>query len=136
VILKLHGEVDAPYPDSCEVYIGKESVTEEIQRAGFDSGHEWNDPPKVLVAIAGEKFAGDLYCLDYEPSWSEWTPGWCCELTVGEHDLVKILHSYHGKVITMYMADEPINTLEDSTEGPIDWEAYGKECGNNLPDKP
>lgn len=68
---------------------------------------------RVTVAIADERFTGDLYALNGVEGYSEWTPGYVAELTVGPHNLIEILDRYHGQRITMWIADEPFNTLEE-----------------------
>lgn len=68
---------------------------------------------KVTVAIADERFDGDV---TGELGWgySEYTPMDSDSLTVGKHDLIEILSRYEDKEIKVWVADEPINVLEDA----------------------
>lgn len=65
----------------------------------------------VTLAIADERFTGDLDCTEGLEGYSEYTPGEAPELKVGPHNILDILDRYEGQEITLWIADEPINTL-------------------------
>jgi len=114
MILKLSGVVEVPeetwWIDGKTLWIGDKSITEEITKCRLGER-------VVHVSIADEHFTGDLGCLEGEAGWSEWTPGTCDMLHIGGCDLTEVLFRYDGQFITMYVSDEPINTLEDYPEG-------------------
>jgi len=112
MILKLSGLVETGDSsrvgvfDELDGYIhigGKDFLSEVAEK-------EFKNP--VTVAIADERFSGDL---DYDFGWgySEYTPMESDEMKVGTHDVLEILSRYEGKTVTVWIADEPINTLED-----------------------
>lgn len=65
----------------------------------------------VTVGIADERYSGPLA---WESGWgySEYTPVDEDKLTVGHHNLIEILSRYENQTITLWIADEPFNTLE------------------------
>ena len=67
----------------------------------------------VTVAIGDSRFSGDLDAWYETEGYSEYTPGDPAKLTVGPHNILPILERHEGKTVTMWIADEPINTLED-----------------------
>ena len=86
------------------VHIGGRDVLDEVANAGFAN--------PVTVAIADERYNGDLA---YEIGWgySEYTPVDEDKLTVGPHDLITLLGRYkEGEIVTLWIADEPFNTLD------------------------
>ncbi len=121
MILKFNGVVWLDSND--EPYIGKSEDTDHkdiyhsvvwILNYGFEGiGQPFANDARVYVAIADERFDGDLYALQGLDGYSEWTPGSVAELTVGPHNLIEELRRYEGQTITMWIADEPVNTLED-----------------------
>lgn len=70
---------------------------------------EWSGP--VTIALADETFNGDLDCWEGSRGYSEYTPGSAAELKVGPHNILRILERYDGQTVTLWIADEPINTL-------------------------
>lgn len=104
MILKLTGIVDTPDGTSHGKYtIGGVDVIDAIERA------DWAGP--VTVAIADETFDGDLDAWHGVAGYSEYTPGDPAFLTVGPHDLLAVLERYDSEMVTLWVADEPVNTL-------------------------
>jgi hypothetical protein len=112
MIKKFKGKIE--FGDSCRV--GNDDLDGAIHIGGVDviaelEPKEFNG--KVTVAIADQRFTGDL-SVDMGWGYSEYTPMESDELTVGAHDILKTLRQYEaGQEITLWVADEPINTLED-----------------------
>lgn len=101
-ILRFEGIVDADFEG---LSIGERDVIVEIQKTSFTG--------PVTVALADEKFTGDLEIYDGTSSYSEWTPGDPAGFFVGGHDVLDRLEEYYnGKVVILWIADEPINTLD------------------------
>jgi hypothetical protein len=67
----------------------------------------------VTVAIADERYEGPL-AVDLGWGYSEYTAMESDKLTVGPHNIIEILERYEGKEMKIWIADEPINTLEAS----------------------
>jgi hypothetical protein len=67
---------------------------------------------KVYVALGDEQFNGDLYTDEGSSGYSEWTPGEPAELMAGDHDIFARLWQMEDKVVTLWISDEPINTLD------------------------
>lgn len=104
-ILKFKDIVDTCNSATENAYsIGGVDFIAQIRRVGFTK--------PVTVALADERFAGDLDCSEGSWGYSEYTPGWSAELSIGPHNILKILDRYDGDEITLWVADEPINTLE------------------------
>ncbi len=118
-VVKFQGvvDVDLDAPEDDLIMIGGADVVLILDRAfptNYDPRTGHKHPNKVTFAIGDETFSGDLYAVVTYSGYSEWTPGDPCELTAGDHDIKQILgERYNGKVITMWVANEPINTLED-----------------------
>jgi hypothetical protein len=85
------------------VRVGDRDLVEEVSET------TWSGP--VTVALADERYSGDLA---YELGWgySEYTPMDADELTVGPHDVIEILLRHEDKSLTVWVADEPFNTLD------------------------
>lgn len=116
-VLRMHGRVRVPeaYPDDggyVDEPDGPEIDGKPIVDAIQESGFQWKD--KVTVAIADERFDGDLYASEGCHGYSEWTPGCAADLRCGNHDLTEVLERYEGQTITLWIADEPVNVLEDA----------------------
>jgi hypothetical protein len=118
-VLKLTGQVqlgDAYRVDRDEldgaVHIGGVDVLKAVGEAFLD-GRDNGTIPKVTVAIADERFTGDL---EYEYGWgySDYTPMDPDELNVGPHNIIDYLTKLEGQTITLWVADEPFNTLEET----------------------
>jgi len=98
-----------------EVFIGERDVFAEVSEV-------FADGTRVYVALADEYFDGDLYAEDGIQGYSEWTPGEACQLKIGKHDLVQRLDDIFWKAaprdvaVTLWVADEPVNTLEDNKD--------------------
>jgi hypothetical protein len=113
MILKFEGIVSTGDDYRCSddddkngsVFIGNEDVVEKIENANFQK--------PVTVAIADERFSGDL-AVETGWGYSEYTPMDPDILIVGDHDLIDILARYTGQKITMWIADEPVNVLDNS----------------------
>ena len=86
------------------ILIGGVDVIYKISETAFDG--------KVTVAIADKRFTGDL-SVELGWGYSEFTPMDPDALQVGDHDLIDILQRYAGQVVTVWIADEPINVLEE-----------------------
>lgn len=114
MILKFHGIVtlgDASRSGADEkygaIYIGDQDVVGVIEETKFKNS--------VTMAVADKRFSGDL---DVDLGWgySEYTPMDDDKLTVGPHNIIEILGRYDEQTVTLWIADEPINTLAN-TEG-------------------
>ena len=83
-------------------------VVQEITDA--DWGGTFYESAKVTIGICDDTFTGDLFV---QTGWgySEYTPMDTDELRVGDHDLIEILKRYEGKLITLFVSDEPVNIL-------------------------
>lgn len=92
--------------NACTITIGGRDVLYEIEEAF--GGH-----CKVTVAIADATFTGDLYVDLGSRAYSELTPGDIAELTTGPHNLFSELYRHDGQVITMWIADEPVDLGAD-----------------------
>lgn len=102
-ILRFEGVVSYKF-EGDSLMIGGKSVLHEVMHTRF------SDP--VTVAFADERFNGDLEAYHGLEGYSEVTPGAFPEFTVGPHDLLKRLREYNGQQIILWVADEPINTLD------------------------
>lgn len=103
MILKFEGKYDGyAWPET----IGGRDFLRELSDAKFNGS--------VTLAIADERFDGDLYAYGGQPGYSEYTPAEPAELTVGPHNMMDILDRYQGKIVTLWVADEPVNTLADA----------------------
>lgn len=76
-------------------------------------GSAFRDGSRVYVALADETFDGDLYSDEGSPGYSEWTPGDPSEFRVGNHDVLERMEQLRGSNVTLWVANEPVNTLED-----------------------
>jgi hypothetical protein len=101
MILKFKGILEMDYD---EVFIGGKDVIKAINQAHF--------PGSVTVALADERWDGKIFATHGEPGYSEWTPGWPAEITVGNHDVHDRLWNFDGTEVTLWVADEPFNVLE------------------------
>jgi len=102
MILRFEGVVEE-FPTG--ITIGGRDIIKEIANAPFDG--------KVTVAIGDERFHGDLDAWEELRGYNEWTPGEPATITVGHNNILRILEDhYNGEVVTMWVADEPVNTLE------------------------
>lgn len=102
-ILRFEGIVKVGYEDN--IFIDDTEVIREILSFDFDN-------ELVTVAFADETFNGDLEAYPELAGYSEWTPGSPAEFTVGEHNIIEAMRRYEGQRIILWMADEPINTLD------------------------
>lgn len=109
-ILKFKGTVEF-YPENgdCDFTVDSRDVITEVEET-------FKDGQRVYVALADDTFEGDLYAEQYTRGYSEWTPGDPSQLTVGPHDIRRILHRHDEKEITLWIADEPVNTLGDAQD--------------------
>jgi hypothetical protein len=110
MILKFQGLVILKHECRCSddgedgsVWVGDKDVVDCI------GSSEFKNP--VTVAIADERFDGDL-SVELGWGYSEYTPMDPDLLKVGSHDLIEILKRHEAKEITMWVSDEPVNTLE------------------------
>jgi hypothetical protein len=103
MILKWHGIVEEAFHG---MTVDGHFIVAETWAARF--------PGKVTVTIADQSFSGDLEAFEEMRGYSEWTPGTPEELTVGPHDIIELLRRYDGQAVTLWIADEPVNMLEDS----------------------
>ena len=109
-ILKFSGLADPEAEfskDGITIYtptIGGVDIIAEIGKVNFAR--------LVTVGIADETFTGALVAWDASPGYSEYTPTEPAELTVGPHDLIRILERLAGQSVTLWVADEPFNILE------------------------
>lgn len=112
-VLKFEGEVTQG--DACRVYDDEEPGAVRI--GGVDLVNAVEDATftgPVTVAIADDRFSGDLV-VDLGWGYSEYTPVDPDQLQVGPHDIIEILLTREGETVTVWVADEPINTLSDGT---------------------
>jgi hypothetical protein len=86
--------------------IGGRYVIEEIGKA---FGRQ---KAAVTAALADERFEGDLDLYIGSRGYSEWTPGEVGRLRIGKHDLFDRLDELDGQQVTLWIADEPVNVLE------------------------
>jgi hypothetical protein len=108
MILKFQGivkEYDLALASENIYTIGGVDFIHEINAAGFDG--------LVTVAVADQSFSGDLDCWEGSAGYSEYTPGEVPELSIGSHNILEIIERHVSQSITLWVADEPINTLED-----------------------
>ena len=113
MILKFDGLIEFGDPYRCDeeeealhgyIHIGGVDVLSAVENAQFKG--------PVTVAIADERYSGDLA---YEVGWgySEVTPVEDDKLTVGPHNILKLLSRYgEHEIVTLWIADEPFNTLD------------------------
>lgn len=107
-ILKFKGKVDFwPESGDCDFTVDSRDVIAEVMETFGYGGN------KVYCALADETFEGDLDIDTYMRGYSEWTPGESSQLTVGPHDIRYRLSRFDGENVTLWIADEPVNTLED-----------------------
>lgn len=104
-ILKFQGKVEIRDRNPVLVLIDDRDVVAEL-----DWGRRFNGP--VTVAFADQHFTGDLDAEQGLSGYSEWTPGEPTVFTIGGHDILDLLERYEDQEITLWVADEPINTLE------------------------
>jgi hypothetical protein len=83
---------------------GRDVIEEVIETFGY--AHK-----PVTVSLADERFTGDLFADEGSMGYSEWTPGDPSKLCVGDHDVLARLEELNGKTATLWIADEPVNTL-------------------------
>lgn len=113
MILKFDGPIQ--FGDSYRVDETEDALHGLVHIGGVDvlaAVAETRFSQPVTVALADERYSGSLA---YEIGWgySEWTPVEDDKLTVGPHNILKILARYNeGEVVTLWIADEPINTLD------------------------
>ena len=121
MILKLKGTVSVDRFCACcqePCYADNECGIEDITVGGKSVFGEINKVfprmprPHVYVALADSTFDGDLYTSAAMGGYSEWTPGDPLDITVGKHDVVKRLEKLEDQEVTLWIADEPVNTLE------------------------
>jgi hypothetical protein len=108
-VLRFDGIVESEWRITVE--IDGRDVINEIHETWPTSWHEDN-PPRVTAALADERFEGDLLACHGSEGYSEWTPGDVGDLRVGEHDLFDRLDELDGQQVTLWIADEPVNVLE------------------------
>lgn len=122
VVMRFRGVVDMEHehdPDLEEdwgyhprPYIGPYDVIGSLdyaQREGTFQG-------PLTLAIADERFDGELHAYVGSPGYSEYTPADYYELRSGPHNLITVLERYAGQEITMWVADGPFNVLDDEEE--------------------
>ena len=116
MIIKFCGMVDLGDGYRCGIddlegyiYIGGRDFLWEVSMANFRN--------PVTIAIAEERFTGDLIC-DFGYGYSEYTPMDSDKMTIGKHNILNILSGQKGKRVTVWVSDEPINTLGDYEEEP------------------
>jgi len=85
------------------LFIGERDIIKEIKRAEFKG--------QVTIALGDEGFTGDLHTWVGAKGYSEYSPGESGELEVGDHDVYSRLSGLEGHVVTLWIADEPVNTL-------------------------
>jgi hypothetical protein len=98
--------------DSCRVYDDEDDGA--IQIGGVDlvrlvDEKQFGRP--VTVAIMDERYEGDL-SVDLGWGYSEYTPVDSDKLTVGDHDLIKILERLDGQTIRIVISDGPVDLGE------------------------
>jgi hypothetical protein len=115
-VLKFQGKVTTGnacrvgYEDERDgwIHIGDRDLLADVEEV------KWSGP--VTVAIGDDRFTGDLVA---EEGWgySEYTPVDSDELKVGRHNILEILDRREGEEVTVWIADEPVNLLEDDRSG-------------------
>lgn len=105
-VVRFHGVIDYDeYGNPETVRIGDVDVIEAVEDAFGWHGSQ------VTVALADERFHGDLHVDPGSTGYSEWTPGEAAALIVGEHDVLRRLADLSGQTVTMWVANEPVNVL-------------------------
>jgi hypothetical protein len=89
--------------------IGGRNVGEELRQAWPESSKAQTH---LFVALGDETFSGDTYLYPGCRGYSEWTPVELSQLYVGDHDVFQRLRQMVGQVVTLWIADEPVNTLD------------------------
>lgn len=87
------------------IHIDGQDVLGEISDT-FRNGEQ------VTIGLADETFDGELF-TDIGWGYSEWTPMDHDNFFIGDHDFLNILSKHEGEEVTLFVADEPINVLED-----------------------
>lgn len=128
-VLKLNGPLsvrEVPYlggPETTDApFIGEVDVITEVLSTFPYGSH-------VTVAIADERFDGDVHADHGSVGFSEYTPGdpaefflknpdgpdelypYLSSISDRGHDIFERLSDLEGQTITLWVADEPINTL-------------------------
>lgn len=109
MILKFQGKVQIIY-NPIDVIIGNTRIMYDIESA-------FRNKQPVTVAIADQELTQSIVngTLDIDTGmegYSEWTPGYPSNFTVGGHDILKRLQGLEYTTITLWVADEPFNILE------------------------
>lgn len=105
-ILKFDGKLACVWGDhSMFLSIGGRDVFAAVRAAEFSG--------PVTVAVGDMSFTGDtLYVDTGSPDYSEFTPGSPAEFVIGKHNIFPLLEDMDGQTVTLWIADEPFNTLD------------------------
>lgn len=103
--LRFSGLVECEKCNPVSVKIGGRSVLDEVEET-FQGTHH------VTVALADERFMGELDCDVGSEGYSEYTPGESAILRAGDHDVLDRLEELDGNEVTLWIADEPVNVMD------------------------
>ena len=98
-----------------DVWIGDRAVIDEIEDVNWQAAYG-SRFPLVSVCLMDERFDGLLHAICGSPGYSEYTPAEPGQLKVGDHDVFKRLRELNGRNVTLIVADEPANSLEEWPE--------------------
>lgn len=112
MILEISGVVSFEKWGDGILRIGNNSVVEELEKHG-----RWRDELVTVTYLHDGKVherKGRLWYDSDEPYYDEWSPGAEEELRLSpEWDIRQELSRYEGEFVTLWIADEPVDTSED-----------------------
>lgn len=115
-ILRFDGFVDV---DDETVRIGGRDVIDEIEDVSWRQPYGTSRADGIVsVCLMDERFDGLLHAMGGSTGYSEWTPAEPAEFTVGGHNVFLRLNDLEGKQVTLIVADEPANVLDQGTPEP------------------
>lgn len=130
-ILKFDGQLtcDWDYHHMC-LSIGGRDVFDAVRGAAFSG--------PVTVAVGGASFTGDTLCVAAgSPGYSEFTPGSPAEFVIGKHNIFPLLENMDGQTVTLWIADEPFNTLDPPPlRGSVGEQPPERDAGETVPPTP
>lgn len=101
------------------VLIGGRDVIEEIEDVSWRMPYGNTRADGIVsVCLMDERFDGLLHATCGSEGYSEWTPGEAAVLIVGDHDVFDRLSDLEGQRVTLIVADEPANVLDEPEPEP------------------
>lgn len=107
-VLRLEGTIDQIYDGIWSIEIGGVNLFDAITET-FGTG---GGTKPVTIAIADERFTGDLTAWEGMQGYSEYTPAEPPELMVGYHNIWQKLQAMEGERLTLWISTHPINLLD------------------------